>query len=108
MAQGQSVVPAPNVSLGIRTSPFQFRVYLRQSWRVTQNYLRITRILRCLSPELTYEGMPVANGQDARLAWESLLRDTRGIQIKAPITTGQIQHKHSRVSGFEFLGCVVL
>ena len=49
-----------------------------------QNYLRITRIRRCLSPELTYEGMPVTNGQDARLAWESLLRDTGGYTNKSP------------------------
>jgi hypothetical protein len=25
---------------------------------------------------MTYEGMPVANGQDAGLAWESLVRGT--------------------------------
>jgi len=31
-------------------------------------------VLPALVPEMTYEGMEVANGQDAGLAWESLLR----------------------------------
>ncbi len=31
-------------------------------------------VLPALVPEMTYEGMAVANGQDAGLAWESLLR----------------------------------
>lgn len=31
-------------------------------------------MLPALVPELTYEGMTVANGQDAGLAWESLIR----------------------------------
>ena len=31
-------------------------------------------MLPALVPELTYEGMAVANGQDAGLAWESLVR----------------------------------
>jgi hypothetical protein len=31
-------------------------------------------VLPALVPELTYEGMAVANGQDAGLAWESLVR----------------------------------
>jgi len=31
-------------------------------------------VLPALVPELTYEGMEVANGQDAGLAWESLVR----------------------------------
>ena len=31
-------------------------------------------VLPALVPELTYEGMTVANGQDAGLAWESLIR----------------------------------
>ena len=33
-------------------------------------------VLPALVPEMTYEGMPVANGQDAGLAWESLVRGT--------------------------------
>jgi hypothetical protein len=32
-------------------------------------------VLPALVPEMTYEGMAVANGQDAGLAWESLLRE---------------------------------
>jgi hypothetical protein len=35
-------------------------------------------VLPALVPEMTYEGMPVANGQDAGLAWESLLRGNLG------------------------------
>jgi len=31
-------------------------------------------VLRALVPEMTYEGMTVANGQDAGVAWESLIR----------------------------------
>ena len=31
-------------------------------------------VLPALVPEMTYEGMEVANGQDAGLAWESLVR----------------------------------
>jgi len=31
-------------------------------------------VLPALVPEMTYEGMPVSNGQDAGLAWESLIR----------------------------------
>jgi len=31
-------------------------------------------VLPALVPEMTYEGMIVANGQDAGLAWESLIR----------------------------------
>jgi hypothetical protein len=31
-------------------------------------------VLPALVPELTYDGMAVANGQDAGLAWESLVR----------------------------------
>ena len=31
-------------------------------------------VLPALVPEMTYEGMEVANGQDAGLAWESLIR----------------------------------
>jgi predicted RecB family nuclease len=31
-------------------------------------------VLPALVPELTYEGMTVANGQDAGLAWESVIR----------------------------------
>ena len=30
-------------------------------------------VLPALVPEMTYAGMPVANGQDAGLAWESLV-----------------------------------
>ena len=33
-------------------------------------------VLPALVPEMTYEGMVVANGQDAGLAWESLVRGT--------------------------------
>ena len=33
-------------------------------------------VLPALLPELTYEGMTVANGRDAGLAWESLVRGT--------------------------------
>jgi predicted RecB family nuclease len=33
-------------------------------------------VLPALVPEMTYEGMEVANGQDAGLAWESLVRGT--------------------------------
>lgn len=33
-------------------------------------------VLPALVPELTYEGMEVADGQDAGLAWESLVRGT--------------------------------
>ena len=33
-------------------------------------------VLPALVPEMTYEGMAVANGQDAGLAWESLVRGT--------------------------------
>ncbi len=33
-------------------------------------------VLPALVPELSYEGMEVANGQDAGLAWESLVRGT--------------------------------
>jgi predicted RecB family nuclease len=32
-------------------------------------------VLPALVPEMTYEGMEVADGQDAGLAWESLIRD---------------------------------
>jgi predicted RecB family nuclease len=31
-------------------------------------------VLPALVPEMTYEGMPVANGQDAGLAWKALIR----------------------------------
>ena len=31
-------------------------------------------VLPALVPEMTYDGMEVANGQDAGLAWESLVR----------------------------------
>jgi hypothetical protein len=31
-------------------------------------------VLPALVPEMTYQGMEVANGQDAGLAWESLVR----------------------------------
>ena len=31
-------------------------------------------VLPALVPEMTYDGMAVANGQDAGLAWESLVR----------------------------------
>ena len=31
-------------------------------------------VLPALVPEMTYEGMEVANGQNAGLAWESLVR----------------------------------
>ena len=31
-------------------------------------------VLPALIPQMTYEGMEVANGQDAGLAWESLVR----------------------------------
>ncbi len=34
----------------------------------------IKSVLPALAPEMTYDGMQVANGQDAGLAWESLLR----------------------------------
>jgi hypothetical protein len=34
----------------------------------------IKSVLPALVPEMTYEGMQVANGQDAGLAWESLVR----------------------------------
>ena len=34
----------------------------------------IKSVLPALVPEMTYEGMEVANGQDAGLAWESLVR----------------------------------
>jgi predicted RecB family nuclease len=33
-------------------------------------------VLPALVPDMTYEGMEVANGQDAGLAWESLIRAT--------------------------------
>lgn len=33
-------------------------------------------VLPALVPEMTYEGMQIANGQDAGLAWESLIRRT--------------------------------
>jgi hypothetical protein len=35
-------------------------------------------VLPALVPDMTYEGMAVANGQDAGLAWESLARGTVG------------------------------
>jgi hypothetical protein len=35
----------------------------------------IKNVLPTLVPEMTYEGMAVANGQDAGLAWESLKGD---------------------------------
>ena len=31
-------------------------------------------VLPALVPEMTYDGMAVANGQDAGLAWEALIR----------------------------------
>ena len=34
----------------------------------------IKSVLPALVPEMTYDGMAVANGQDAGLAWESLVR----------------------------------
>jgi len=34
----------------------------------------IKSVLPALVPDMTYEGMEVANGQDAGLAWESLVR----------------------------------
>ncbi len=34
----------------------------------------IKSVLPALVPEMTYDGMEVANGQDAGLAWESLVR----------------------------------
>ena len=33
-------------------------------------------VLPALVPELTYEGMAVANGQDAGIAWQSLVKET--------------------------------
>src|SRR5271168_5143189 len=35
---------------------------------------RSGHVLPALVPEMTYDGMQVANGQDAGLAWESLIR----------------------------------
>jgi hypothetical protein len=34
----------------------------------------IKSVLPALVPEMSYEGMEVANGQDAGIAWESLVR----------------------------------
>jgi predicted RecB family nuclease len=36
-------------------------------------------VLPALVPEMTYDGMAVANGQDAGLAWEALIRGTLDI-----------------------------
>ena len=36
-------------------------------------------VLPALVPEMTYESMPVANGQDAGLAWQALIRGTLDI-----------------------------
>lgn len=38
----------------------------------------IKAVLPALVPEMTYDGMDVANGQDAGLAWESLMRGELG------------------------------
>ena len=38
----------------------------------------IKSVLPALVPEMTYDGMEVANGQDAGLAWESLVRGELG------------------------------
>lgn len=35
-------------------------------------------------PEMSYEGMEVANGRDAGLAWESLVRGSLNSDIRAP------------------------
>ena len=35
-------------------------------------------VLPALVPGITYKGMPVANGRDAGLAWESLIRGGLG------------------------------
>lgn len=41
-------------------------------------------VLPALVPEMTYEGMQIANGQDAGLAWESLMRGSGD----------QVEHEH--------------
>jgi hypothetical protein len=34
----------------------------------------LKKVLPALIPEMTYQGMTVSNGQDAGIAWESLVR----------------------------------
>ena len=51
-------------------------------------------VLPALVPDMTYEGMAVANGQDAGLAWESLLRG--GLD--------QVEHEKNRKALLEYCG----
>jgi len=42
-------------------------------------------VLPALVPEMTYEGMEIADGQDARLAWEALMRGTVDVAARVRI-----------------------
>jgi hypothetical protein len=49
-------------------------------------------VLPALVPEMTYEGMAVANGQDAGLAWESLMRGTVNIVERDKIKKALLEY----------------
>jgi hypothetical protein len=49
-------------------------------------------VLPALVPEMTYESMPVANGQDAGLAWESLIRGTVDTVERGRIETALLDY----------------
>jgi hypothetical protein len=49
-------------------------------------------VLPALVPVMTYESMPVANGQDAGLAWESLIRGTVDTVERGRIETALLDY----------------
>ena len=49
-------------------------------------------VLPALVPEMTYEGMPVANGQDAGLAWEALVQGDLGRPERERIKKGLLDY----------------
>jgi hypothetical protein len=51
-------------------------------------------VLPALVPEMSYEGMEVANGQDAGLAWEFLMRGS----------ADQAEHERVRIALLDYCG----
>lgn len=49
-------------------------------------------VLPALVPELTYDGMQVANGQDAGLAWESLVRGNLSSTERDTVTNALLEY----------------
>ena len=49
-------------------------------------------VLPALIPEMTYEGLDVANGQNAGLAWESLVRGGLDYDEQVSIRKGLLEY----------------